>query len=104
MSEPELVAKDRLIGSRPPLWSLASLREQIPRSIAQTKRCVVALDDDSAGTPAVHGGWAVTDWDVATLAAVLVNPSVQHCSGVDACCSPDFGGAYGQDFSGAVFR
>ena len=71
MSEPEPLLKEELFRGLPPLWSDATLRQEIHAHNIRTGRCIVALDDDPTGTQTVHDIWVLTRWEVSDLTAAL---------------------------------
>lgn len=71
MIEPQAVEKEALLNSLPPRWPDSSMRLQIARHVADTNRCVVALDDDPTGTQTMHDIWVLTEWSVDDLRIAL---------------------------------
>ena len=73
MSEPGPVDCTTYLSRFPPVWTEDSLRRQIARQLRENRHCIVALDDDPTGTQTVHDIWVVTDWEVDTIQAALVD-------------------------------
>lgn len=73
MHEPKPINYDHFLQRFSSPWPDPALREQIARHLKETRRCIVALDDDPTGTQTVHDIWVVTKWDVNTLRKVLAD-------------------------------
>ncbi len=71
MLEPQPIDFDQFVQRFPSPWPDPALREQIVRGVKETRRCIVALDDDPTGTQTVHDIWVVTQWDVDSLRKAL---------------------------------
>jgi len=71
MREPKAVVMKAYLKRLPPLWSDTSLRTRISRHNAETRRCIVVLDDDPTGTQTVHDVLVLTRWEVDDLKAAI---------------------------------
>jgi len=73
MPEPQPVSFEQFIRNFPQPWFDTKLRKQIKRHVKETRRCIVALDDDPTGTQTVHDIWVVTQWDGVSLRKALAD-------------------------------
>jgi uncharacterized protein YgbK (DUF1537 family) len=71
MQDPLPVDWDSLIQDFPPIWPVDDLRARIAAQNKQSRRCVVALDDDPTGTQTVHNVWVLTVYDLDSLVVAL---------------------------------
>jgi uncharacterized protein YgbK (DUF1537 family) len=73
MEDIQPIDKEILLRGLPPVWEDNSLRQKIAEHNKQTRRCVVALDDDPTGTQTVHDIWVLTRWEVSDIRAALAD-------------------------------
>src|SRR6185436_8079570 len=66
------IRKDRLLASLPPEWP-EDMAASVRRSILESRRKVVVLDDDPTGTQAVHDIPVLTEWRAEALAIEFRN-------------------------------
>jgi uncharacterized protein YgbK (DUF1537 family) len=71
MKEPQTLLYKKLMDQIPSPWPDNTLRQYIYNVNNQSKRCIVALDDDPTGTQTVHDIWALTSWDMESLHTAL---------------------------------